>query len=214
MKKSFLITSSVLLFSFTVLILSVLRTATIKYNFKATSNFPSLSDDVRIRQLEAIEIPYGLPYPGSILPGHYLWSVKAARDRLWLFVTTDITRKGELNLLFADKRLAAAKILFMEGEYEMGTSTLTKAEKYLEEAASIEDIMRDKNMDTRHFTNILILSSLKHRQIIKEMIIMAPDDARANLVIIENYPRGIYGRKIHTLVDANGEVPIDPFNGL
>lgn len=78
-------------------------------------------------------VDYYLPYPG-ILPDHPLYWLKMVRDRVGLVLTTGETAKAEKLLLYADKRLGAAWALIEGNKVTLGASTLTKAEKYLEEA--------------------------------------------------------------------------------
>jgi len=80
--------------------------------------------------------PYLLPYPG-ILPNHPLYWSKMIRDRVQLLTTKDPTKKMQLFLLFADKRLAAGQLLIATGDKGLGVSTITKAEKYLLSAYEI-----------------------------------------------------------------------------
>ena len=81
----------------------------------------------------AQSVDYYLPYPG-ILPDHPLYWLKMVRDRVGLVLTTGETAKAEKLLLYADKRLGAAWALIEGNKVPLGVSTLTKAEKYLEEA--------------------------------------------------------------------------------
>lgn len=81
----------------------------------------------------AQSVDYYLPYPG-ILPDHPLYWLKMMRDRVGLVLTTGETAKAEKLLLYADKRLGAAWALIEGNKVPLGVSTLTKAEKYLEEA--------------------------------------------------------------------------------
>ncbi len=81
----------------------------------------------------SMEVDYYLPYPG-ILPDHPLYFVKMIRDRVRLWVTRGSTQKYDLLLLYADKRIGAAKVLAAGNQPELAVTTLTKAEKYLGEA--------------------------------------------------------------------------------
>ena len=99
------VTLSLLVVAFGILITSVLRTAAVKYEFTGAP------DSGAVLGAESVDIKYNLAYPGKVLPDSPFWSLKALRDRVWLFVTTNPYRKSELNLLFADKarRLCAAR---------------------------------------------------------------------------------------------------------
>lgn len=80
-------------------------------------------------------VDYYLPYPG-LLPDHPLYWMKMVRDRLGLLVVTKPEAKAEKLLLYADKRLGAAWALVDGNKVGLGVSTLTKAEKYLEQAVA------------------------------------------------------------------------------
>ena len=81
------------------------------------------------------KVDYYLPYPG-ILPDHPLYWLKMVRDRVQLWLTTDSLQKAERLLLYADKRLGAGWALIEGNKADLGITTLTKAEKYLEQAVS------------------------------------------------------------------------------
>ena len=215
MGKRLLIISAVFVFAFLILFISVLRTAAVKYSYKLEG--AKKSDDYVIDQNEILEdifIDYYLPSPGPVLPDHPLWKLKALRDKLWLLITTNENRKAQLYLLFADKRLTSAKLLSVKGKYELSFTTLSKAEKYLAEASELETKMRNKGIDTLDFATTLIKASFKHRQIIKQILLVAPNDARSDIVLVENLTRGIYGSKASVLQDRGVIPPPDPFNGL
>ena len=118
------------LIAFFILFVSILRTASITPNFKnAPLSDSQLVENMLAENREISElISYELVYPGSVLPDHNLWRMKVIRVRIWLVLTVGADNKSELNLLFADKRLAAADILFDKGEYDKGYTTLAKAE--------------------------------------------------------------------------------------
>ncbi len=78
-------------------------------------------------------VDYYLPYPG-LLPDHPLYWLKMVRDRAQLIITTNKDAKAERLLLYADKRLGAAWALIEGNKTALGVSTLTKAEKYLDQA--------------------------------------------------------------------------------
>lgn len=91
----------------------------------------------------AQNVDYYLPYPG-ILPDHPLYWLKMVRDRIGLVLTTAETAKAEKLLLYADKRLGAAWALIEGNKVALGVSTLTKAEKYLEQAVAQRDNFSDQ----------------------------------------------------------------------
>ena len=214
MIKKIIVVTFTLLFAFSILFVSVLRTASVKYSFYGESpNYQDEQISGRSDELARMEIDYYLPYEGPVTPDHPLWLLKAARDKVWLFVTTNPYRKSELNLLFADKRLVAAKKLFEQGEHETGYSTLTKAEKYLENACGIEKEIRSEGGDTTELAERLINASLKHRLVIEQILLIAPGDAKDKIMTTEKYSIQVYNDKKGVLESAGLSVPKNPFNG-
>ncbi len=175
----------VVLFALCILFISVFRTAEIKYKFGPNSSTTYSKDEIP-------KIDYSLASPGSVLPDSPLWTLKAFRDKVWLLTTRNPTRYAEILLLFADKRLAASKLLFEKGESEIGLSTLTKAEKYLESAANKEKENRNKGLETKEFLQVLAIASLKHLEVIKQIYSMASDEVRPYIIQIQDYPLRVY----------------------
>lgn len=114
------------------------------------------------------EVDYFLAYPG-ILPDHFLYPVKMIRDRIWLWLTTDSLKKAEKLLLFADKRLGAGKALIEGNKVDLGITTLTKGEKYLQRAINQERVAKDKGRDTKDFLEKVYQASLKHEEVLLEL---------------------------------------------
>lgn len=206
MWHKFLISVSVLTLAFGILFISVFRTASVSYKFSDTS-----SEFRQILGEADVNIDYYLAYPGKVLPDSPLWPLKAFRDRLWLFFTTSQTRKAELKLLFADKRVGAAKILFEKGKPDIAFTTLTKAEKYLEEAVLQDKENRSKNVDSTDFLKHLANASLKHYQIIQEIIVIAPDDAKPKIIQTEEYAKRAYEEARNALLEKSIMPPDNPF---
>ena len=111
-RRRLLISSLFVLGAFGVLFISILRAASVRYSF----NTQVVSTYTQGGQLPN-DVDYGLVYPGSVLPGSFLWPVKALRDRVWVLTTPDMAKKMELYLLLADKRLGAAQVLFSQKKY-------------------------------------------------------------------------------------------------
>lgn len=88
----------------------------------------SLMMPVRIQAAD-----YYLPYPG-ILADHPLYWLKMIRDRVQLILITNKTEKAEKLLNYADKRLGGGWALIEGNKQSLGVTTLTKAEKYLDQA--------------------------------------------------------------------------------
>ena len=206
MYRRILIVVSTLVFAFAILFTSVLRTASVKYIFSQETKIQEEG-----QKNEVVEIDYVFPSPGRISPDSPFWPIKALRDRLWLLLTSNLSRKAELNLLFADKRIAMSKTLFEKGKSEIAFSTLTKAEKYLEEACIIEQKNRQKGTDTSEFLTILSKASLKHRQTIDEILVIAPEDARPGIGRVQDYSKETYNKARNALQGKGLPIVENPF---
>lgn len=187
MLKKLLVAIPLLLFAFAILFISILRVAAVKYDYKGPMN----AQKGFLSTLET-KVDYQLPYPGTVLPDNPLWALKVIRDRLWLFITTDPYRQAEMKLLFADKRLGSAKILFEQNKPDIGMATLEKGVRYLTESANLEKTLRENGSDTRELLDRLTRASLRHYELMDLMYNSAPDEARPTLIVLEMYPRKVY----------------------
>lgn len=163
----------VFIFAFWVLAISVVRTSAVddqstSKNYKVISlETESLDESIDLTASGAAQkkVDYFLVYPG-ILPDHFLYPLKMVRDRLQLWLTTDLLGKGDLLLKYADKRLGAGQVLIEGNKIDLGLTTLTKAEKYFKQAVDQEKLVREKGKNTQMFLEKLLQSSLKHQEIL------------------------------------------------
>lgn len=190
--------------AFGILITSIAQASSIEYNFIQAPSGSIIP--------EQIEVPYYLPYSGNIMPDHPVWPLKALRDKMWVNLTFDPVKKAQILLLIADKRLACASHLFKGGKGDLGASVLTKAEKYLEEAVKYERIAKAQARDTAPILRELSLASLKHRQVIDEILGVAPEDAKPMIVETQNYPKRFYNELTTRLYQLGVAAPTSPFN--
>ncbi len=208
MLRKIVLVSLALAFAFGILFISAFRTASTKYQFN-----PQRPADVsNVLGKNPSKIDYPLPYPGHVLPDSPFWPLKSVRDKFWFTVTTNPTRKAELKLLFADKRLGSAKLLADKGKPEFAVSTLTKAEKYLDEAYNLEKANKEKGYDTTEFLEKIATASLKHYEVIEYVLTLVPEEARPTLQQIESYPKKIYEDARNRLLDRNIKASENPFN--
>lgn len=198
--------ASALLVAFAILFASVLRTASVRYEVGDTL----VNQDVDYND-DDLGIDYYLPFPGRVLPDSPVWPLKVLRDRVWLLVTTNSTRKVELKLLFADKRLGSAMILFQKGKMERGLSTLSKAEKYLEEASLDEEVLRRSGMDTTEVLHRLTNASLKHFQVMHQLVEGVPHEVKPLIIEMQEYPKKTYERGRNGLLEKAEPLPENPF---
>lgn len=204
MFQRFILVFALLVFAGGVLVTSILRTASPSFAFSQVSKTtPSPT-------AKAESVDYYLAYPG-ILPDHFLWPTKAARDKIWLFLTTDPAKKSELLLLFADKRLGASRALAEGGKSELAVVSAKEAEKYLEEAVKYEEIARNKGADVNQLLDRLALATLKHREVLEEVYKSAPESARPAIVEALAYPKKLFDQLKGTFRYLKKEMPKSPF---
>lgn len=167
-KKITFITAA-LIFAFGVLGASVIRTcaSTTSKNYKITQ-LESTSSGKAVIDSSVQKNDYFLAYPG-ILPDNILYSLKMVRDRIKLFFTIDPLRKVDVLLLYADKRIGAAKALMEKGKASLVITTATKAEKYLERAVNQERVARESGKDTSGQQDKLLKATFKHEEILLEI---------------------------------------------
>lgn len=206
--RKYLLSTVVFVLAFGVFLVSALKSCSSKV-FATTLSTPK---PAVIRELPQVD--YQMAYTGKILPDSPLWSVKALRDWVWYYFTFNPLKKAELALLFSDKRIMASKLLFESKKPDIAVSTFTKGEKYLEIAANQEAVARKKGIDTSDFVFKLAGSALKHRQIIEQDILpIAPEDARPEIIRIEYFSKNIY-RISKEILDSLGKTsPKSPFDG-
>jgi len=214
MVRRVLVVLSTIIVAAGILVTSLFRSATVRYSF----NLPSFSDTSGPQVLgeqssqEKIVIDYEFTYPGKVLPDHPLWSLKALRDKLWLLVSTSPEKKAELKLLFADKRLLSSRTLFEKEKPEIAYSVLSKGEKYLEEVYPLIVEAQKRGVDMSALLIRLSLSSLKHREVIDEILKIAPEDARPQIAKTQDYSKEAFKSARDALQEMGLDVSKNPFD--
>ena len=123
---------------------------------------------------------YILVYPG-ILPDNIFYPIKMLRDRLVLMLTTDSVKKAEIMLLYADKRLGGSQALVEGGKADLGVTTATKAEKYLEQSLlEIEKAQRE-GKEIKSLKEKLNNASFKHEEVLTSLLPKVSEGNRATL---------------------------------
>lgn len=211
MFKNVVLILSTLFFAFSILTISFLRAASVNYAFSKNIN---LEENKKTFEEEcgSVIIDYTLAYPGRILPDNPLWSLKAFRDKLWLTVTINHLKKADLMLLFSDKRLWSAKMLFEKGKADIAFSTLTKGEKYLEKAAATVEEERKRGADTKEIDSRVANASLKHREEMESLLLIAPEDAKPQIIKLFSYSNNAYNLSRDALLSKGVTPPENPFN--
>lgn len=111
---------------------------------------------------------YQLPYPG-LLPDSPLYFIKTLRDRIIDFLVADPLKKAELDLLQADKRLAAGVALIEKGNGALSESTIAKGENYFEEAITKVKEAKKQGTNVTPMITKLTLAAQTHQDTLKKL---------------------------------------------
>lgn len=187
-----------------ILLISLFRNASIKYAFTAPASTSKNPSD--------IEINYDLAYPGRILPDSPLWPLKVVRDKVWLLMSLSHVKKSQVNLLLADKRIGSALTLFQKGKANLAYSTLTKSEKYLEASEAEANLAQVGGENTDDIMQRIALATLKHAQLDLQILSLAPDDAKPQIIITMKNTKNVFLTNQSSLLSRGLELPKDPFS--
>jgi hypothetical protein len=141
------------------------------------------------------QVDYYLPYPG-ILPDSFLYPLKMIRDRIWLWLTVEPVRKSEVLLLFADKRLKAGEALIEGGKEALGLETISKGEKYLEQAIIQAEKAKEAGKETAALYEKLAQASLKHQEVLGNLILKVPEQTQTIIQEVMKYPQQGYEKVV------------------
>jgi hypothetical protein len=147
------------------------------------------------------KIEYYLPYPG-LLPDSPLYKVKALRDRVALWLTLGEQKKARRELLYADKRINAAIFLVKGGKNDLGVTTATKAEKYLEKAAGRAVKEARAGRDAKSLLNDLSKACVKHLEVLKGLMEKVGPDEQKALVVVGGTTQVSFERVNQALAEA------------
>lgn len=124
-------------------------------------------------------VDYPLPYPG-ILPNHFLYPLKMARDKIILFLIADPQKRVEFNLLQADKRIQAAVLLLQEDKKNasLAVKTIEKGENYYHDAVQQAIGLKKEGRDVSGLFLSLDHAATKHLSIVSNLQETLPDQAK------------------------------------
>ncbi len=199
MFRNLFLTGTFLLFGFLVLVVSILRSASLRHSFNlgdyrgANIGFAKSVD----------EVGYFFVYPGKVLPGDLLWGIKAARDKFWLFLTPGATRKAELNLLFSDKRLMGFVALLEKGRFDDAFNAMIRSESYFKEASRLEEEARKSGSNTNELLILLVKASFAHWKVLRETSEFLPSEFRSEVEKSANFYSNFYRVKLNYLKSIN-----------
>jgi len=135
-----------------------------------------------VQSVPVIEkVEYTLPFPG-MLPDHPLYFLKRIRDTILEKLISDPIRKTEFYVLQSDKRLQMGLMLMNSGKGTLGESTISKAEKYMEQAVvGLSFYKKNGGSIPAYVIERLEKSTAKHQEVITDLIGKANDVEKAGL---------------------------------
>jgi len=186
MSRRFTLIVFSLIFATGILMVSIVRTAR-PQALAVEVVEEEVVDDTRDEVVEAEEmdemeeeVDYYLAYPG-ILPDHPLYFLKMVRDRVRLWLTRDSVKRVELKLLYADKRVGAAKALVDGNKVDLAITTAMKAENYMFEAVDELSKLREQGEELPQVWERVEKATRKHIEILEGVVEKVPDQAKAGL---------------------------------
>lgn len=186
------------------LFISIFRTARPRYSFKlAPTPVPQNS--------EQININYTLPATGFIGPESLLWPIEVFRDKLWLAVTLNPVKKAEILLLLSDKRLSSAIELAEKNKYDQATPVIIKSEMYLRQSLDELEKASGEGYEVLGFAGHLSLASLKHREVLEEILTQSPEDAKPIIIKTLDNAKFVYESIMHLSQEHGRTLPPNPF---
>ena len=189
-------------FALFILFASLIESSSIKYAYGAR-------DLLNPRPSPQVNVTYGLPHPGGVLPGSPLWTAKAFRDKVSLELTQNLVEKSRLELHLADKRLAAANQLWLQDNSVEAIATFAKAETYL--ASSYETLSQSEDPNNNDALRQLAYSSLKHREILENVMGGCGDDARPTISKMMSTSKMLYEKVSAQMENLRMNPPLNPF---
>lgn len=117
-----------------------------------------------------------LSFDEDIIPGHVLYPIVMTIDRVQLEIAPP-SEKLFLEVEYADRRLAYAKLLLEQDRSDIALTTVTKAEKYLQQAARSAMVQ-----DTAKPVKLYIIRAMQyHQKVIPTLASKFNDPQRAIL---------------------------------
>jgi hypothetical protein len=190
---------------FLILIVSILRSVSIRYVFELSRN-----ESAEMGRVETVD--YSLPYPGRVWPGSVLWPLKAFRDKVWVWVNPGYLEKADILLLLSDKRLILGWKIIEKGDSELGVSVLVKSEIYLNRSFEMSQKAQKSGLNVSEFLGRLSLASLKHREVLETIYDQVPEDGRPVVSKIIGESMKVYEESKQSLHEIGREAAENPFD--
>jgi hypothetical protein len=94
---------------------------------------------------------------------------------------TDPSKKADYDLLMADKRLGGAEALLIKNKNDLAITTLSKSGNYFYQAIGLAAVAKKQGTNVNNILSKIITASLKHQQVIFQMIQESSKSAKGSL---------------------------------
>ena len=171
------LTATLLAAPVSILAISATATAAREESVTTATN----AGDQTVGITETTKVDYELPYPG-MLPDNPLYFLKQIRDWILDKLIVDPVKKAEFYILQADKRVAMGMILNAGGKAPLGEEVISKAEKYMNNAAQALLALKAQGKDVpAYIVDHLSKALAKHTEVLTAEIAKAQDAQKAGL---------------------------------
>lgn len=137
-------------------------------------------EEIATQSVQMVE--YVLPFPG-MLPDNPLYFLKRVRDTILEKLINDPVRKSEFYILQSDKRLQMGVMLIDQGKGSLGETTVSKAEKYMEQAVrGLSSYKQNGGVVPGYVVEKLKNAMTKHEEIITGLMGKVGDGEKAGLM--------------------------------
>lgn len=109
---------------------------------------------------------YNLPEVG-IMPGNLLYGFKKIRDTLWEKFSQESTRKGQIQLLMADKKMAETRALINKGDKRRALKSGSEAINKLKYARKLVTETEEFVIEKEQLSKQIQEASIAYKEIIK-----------------------------------------------
>jgi len=185
-----------------ILLVSVTRAASVRYVFSQSATpMPT--------ETREFTVDYVLPFDEDVSTHSPKWLMESVRDRISTAISGNANAKAQDILSMADKRLVAAWSYCKDGDWSRAISLFAKSEHYLDATKNFSFSSKDLQSG---FLYTLADASLKHREVLEEAMLTAPEDAKPIISKMLNTPKVVFNEVNVEIARRGGLSATNPFS--
>lgn len=109
------------------------------------------------------------------MPDSFWYGFKILGENMNLAFTFDKQKKAELQLKYAERRVAEANEMAKKGKAEEVKKTLEKRDKQMKEVEQNIETLKKEGKDTKAIEDKALASVAKHQEVLKSVLEKAPE---------------------------------------